>query len=117
MTKPTTVGQYLLRTGRVVYKKDRREDIPWIPDPADTYSLSFHELKREASESADFPRTNAQCCIEFVGSVDEDALGEITLTIRYDWAVLETANAAEAAGAAAAFNGRTFFKPGSGGTR
>jgi len=50
-------------------------------------------------------------------SYDEDALGEITLTIRYDWAVLETANAAEAAGAAAAFNGRTFFKPGSGGTR
>jgi len=39
------------------------------------------------------------------------------LTLRYDWAVLETANAAEAAGTAAAFNGRTFFKPGSGGTR
>lgn len=45
-------------------------------------------------------------------SYEEDALTEITLTIRYDWAVLETANASEAGGAAAPFNGRQFFKPG-----
>jgi hypothetical protein len=45
-------------------------------------------------------------------SYEDDALSEISLTIRYDWAVLETANAAEAGGAAALFNGKQFFKPG-----
>lgn len=45
-------------------------------------------------------------------SYDEDGLSEITLTIRYDWAILETANAAETAGAAAPFNRNRFFDPG-----
>ena len=46
-------------------------------------------------------------------SYEEDSLTEVTITIRYDWAVLETANAAQAGGTAAAFNKNEFFKPGS----
>tara|TARA_B100000925_G_C21984552_1_gene463906 strand:+ start:112 stop:687 length:576 start_codon:yes stop_codon:yes gene_type:complete len=46
-------------------------------------------------------------------SYEEDSLTEVTITIRYDWAVLETANAAQAGGTAAAFNRNEFFKPGS----
>mgnify|MGYP003134110993 CR=1 FL=1 len=45
-------------------------------------------------------------------SYEEDSLTEVTLTIRYDWAVLETANAAQAGGTAAKFNVNQFFKPG-----
>ena len=46
-------------------------------------------------------------------SYEEDSLTEVTITIRYDWAVLETDNAAQAGGTAAAFNKKEFFKPGS----
>tara|TARA_Y100000593_G_scaffold94269_1_gene192556 strand:- start:325 stop:909 length:585 start_codon:yes stop_codon:yes gene_type:complete len=47
-------------------------------------------------------------------SYDSDEMSEISLTIRYDWAILETAHPAETAGAAAKFAGRReFFKPGS----
>ena len=45
-------------------------------------------------------------------SYDDDDMSEIALTIRYDWAILETAHPAETAGAAGAFAGkREFFKP------
>ena len=46
-------------------------------------------------------------------SYEEDSLTEVTITIRYNSAVLETANAAQAGGTAAAFNKNEFFKPGS----
>jgi len=44
-------------------------------------------------------------------SYDSEELTEITLTIRYDWAVLETANRSEAA--VVGGGGKEFFKPGS----
>ena len=43
-------------------------------------------------------------------SYDSEDLTEITLTIRYDWAVLETANRSEAA--VVGGGGKEFFKPG-----